>query len=151
MCTRGLFTQVGLGPGAFWASAGPKCAVGSNTGRVHAVIKGRGLQTCRGLEVVAFAARSRGFFQLLEAGAFLPPYAVLFMLPELVAFFTARSTIAQRGLERRFRRGRDWCLYFRGPNMHIYLMALRLGFGNFNYLLPIVFAHPTLNKAIGGK
>ena len=85
MCTRGLFTQVGLGPGAFWASAGPKCAVGSNTGRGHAVTKGRGLEMCRGLEVVAFAAWSGGacrsksrLFQLLEAGAFLPPDVTLF-------------------------------------------------------------------------
>ena len=85
MCTRGLFTQVGLGPGAFWASAGPKCAVGSNTGRGHAVTKGRGLEMCRGLEVVAFATWSGGvcrsksrLFQLLEAGAFLPPDVTLF-------------------------------------------------------------------------
>ena len=85
MCTRGLFTQVGLGPGAFWASAGPKCAVGSNTGRGLAVTMGRGLEMCRGLEVVAFAAWSEGvcpskprLFQPLEAGAFLPPDVTLF-------------------------------------------------------------------------
>ena len=85
MYTRGLFTQVGLGPGAFWAPAGPKCAVGSNTGRGHAVTKGHGLEMRRWLEVVAFAAWIGGFcrsksrlFQLLEAGAFLQPDATLF-------------------------------------------------------------------------
>ena len=87
----------GLGPWAFWASAGPKCAKDSNTGRGLEVTKSRGLEMCRGLEVVAFAAWIGGFcrsksrlFQLLEAGAFLPPDVALFILPELVTFFAAR-------------------------------------------------------------
>ena len=89
MRTRGLFTQVGLGPGAFWASAGPKCAVGSNAGRGHAVTKGRGLEMCRVLEVVAFAARSRGFFSCARPGLSyrLAPRS---LLPQLVAFLYAR-------------------------------------------------------------
>ena len=67
MCTRGLFTQVGLGPGASWASAGPKCAEGSNAGRGLALAPWRGcscpLEWWRlPLEIAAFsAARGRGF------------------------------------------------------------------------------------------
>ena len=78
----GDLPQAVLGPGAIWASAGPKLAAG--------------LKCAAGSKwwlrlpgVVAFAARNHGFFNCSRPGL---SYRLMsrFLLPPLVAFFTAR-------------------------------------------------------------
>ena len=78
----GDLPQAVLGPGAIWASAGPKFAAG--------------LKCAAGSKwwlrlpgVVAFAARNHGFFNCSRPG--LSYHLTLrFLLLQLVAFFTAR-------------------------------------------------------------
>ena len=74
-------THILIASGGVRARAGPKCAADSNTGR--------GLEMCRGLEVVAFAAWNGGFCRW-KSRLFYRSRPGLFFTAWRRAFYTAR-------------------------------------------------------------